>query len=182
MPLVAEDGTCVDGANAFVTREEFIAFAELYYPGTTVPDTTVTDGAIVRASLWLSSYPAWNGTPACDCDHALAWPRSGATTCDGCDIASNVVPEAVKQATYAAALTELASPGALTPTITPGQQAKREKVDVIEVEYMTPQDQGVYQGQYDPTVALRPVLTQVQDMLKCLATFPGKAVPWPFVA
>lgn len=183
MPLIAEDGSCIEGSNAFVTREELIAFAELYYPATTVPDSTATDGAIVRASLWLSTYPLWNGSRACNCRGLLAWPRSGVVDCDGCEIADNVIPEFVKQATYIAALAELASPGALTPTITPGKQVKREKVSVIEVEYMTPSDQGAYDGKADPLVVLRPVLTQVRDLLRCVATFPGaNNTSWPWVA
>lgn len=181
MPLVVETGSCVAGANAFVTRAEFIEFAELYYPGTTVPDTTATDGAIVRASLWLSSYPSWEGSKACDCTTLLAWPRSGVTDCDGCEYDDDVIPEIVKQATYIAALVELASPGSLTPSITPGQRVKRNKVDVIEQEFMTPVEQGFYKGQLNPIESLRPVLTQVRDLLKCVATFPGTAVPWPFV-
>jgi hypothetical protein len=183
MPLIVENGTCVAGANAFVSRAEFIAFAALYYTATTVPDTTETDGAIARASLWLSTFPIWNGVRTCDCGSLLAWPRTGTTDCSGCSIDSDVVPEAIKQATYIAAMFELATPGALTPSITPGQQAKREKVDVIEVEYMTASDQGVNTGRYDPVTALRPVLTQVQDLLKCLAVFKGgPATPWPWVA
>lgn len=182
MALIIENGTCVAGANAFVTRAEFIAFAALYYPATTVPDSTATDGAIVRASLWLSSYPNWEGTKVCDCVSTLAWPRSGVTDCDDCTIASNVIPEVIKQATYIAALAELADPGSLTPTIVPGQQAKREKVDVIEVEYMTPADMLAYKGKANPAVDLRPVLTQVRDLLKCIASFPGNVTPWPWVA
>lgn len=181
MPLVVEDGTCVAGANAFVSRAEFIAFAALYYPATTVPDSAATDGAIVRASLWLSSFPTWEGVKTCDCTTVLAWPRSGVSDCDDCLIDDDVIPEVIKQATYIAAMAELASPGSLTPTITPGRQTKREKVDVIEVEYMTPAEQNLYKGRTDPVNALRPVLTQVQDLLKCIATFPGGAVPWPFV-
>lgn len=181
MVLIAEDGTCVDNSNAFVTRNEFIAFAALYYPGTTVPNDTTTDGAIVRASLWLSSYPTWEGSRACDCGSLLAWPRSGATDCNNCDIDDDVIPDVVKQATYIAAFTELTSPGALTPTITPGQRVKRNKVDVIEQEYMTPVEQGMHKGQLNPVESLRPMLTQVSDLLRCLASFPGGAVPWPFV-
>jgi hypothetical protein len=182
MALVVEDGTCVAGANAFVSRANFIAFAALYYPSTTVPDDETTDGAIARSSLWLSTFPVWDGTRACDCGSLLAWPRSGVTDCSGCAIDADVIPEALKQATYIASLAELTTPGVLTPSITPGLQAKREKVDVIEVEYMTAMDQGIYPGRYNPVTALRPVLTQVQDLLKCMAVFPGgPAVPWPFV-
>lgn len=181
MPIVVEDGTCVAGANAFVSRQEFIDFGALYYPATTIPDTEASDGAIVRTSLWLSSYPIWNGAKVCDCVNILAWPRSGVVDCDGCTFDSDSIPEIIKQVTYIGSLAELVSPGALTPTITAGLQVKREKVDVIEVEYMTPSDQNLYKGQ-NPLVSLRPVLTQATDLLRCMASFPGNAVPWPWVA
>jgi hypothetical protein len=52
---------------------------------------------------------------------------------------------------------------------------------VIEVEYMTPIDQGAAPS--DPAATLRPVLTAVRDLLKCMASFPdGSNVPWPWVA
>ena len=112
----------------------------------------------------------------------LAWPRTGVTDCNGDDVSDDEVPVEVKQATYEASLAELVSPGVLTPTITPGKQKKREKVDVIDISYMTPKDQGV-SGSLDPVESLRPVLTTVSDLLKCMATLPdGKNVPWPWTA
>lgn len=184
MALVVENGSCVPTANAFVTRQELIDYAADYLPGTTVPDDTTTDGAILRGSSWLSAFPDWDGQQTCGRgNQGLAWPRTGVTDCAGDTVPDDEVPIEVKQAAYAAALAELSSPGILTPTITPGQQAKREKVDVIEVEYMTPKDQGVPDGTYDPADSLRPLLTQVQDLIKCMASIPGTAaIPWPWVA
>ena len=47
---------------------------------------------------------------------------------------------------------------------------------------MTPVEQGV-KGTVDPTETLRPVLTTVKDLLRCMATIPtGKNTPWPWVA
>jgi hypothetical protein len=66
---------------------------------------------------------------------AAAWPRTGATDIEGDAIAPDVVPLEVERATYEAALRELAAPGSLLPDFTPAQQVKREKVDVIDVEY-----------------------------------------------
>ena len=183
MALTVEDGTCIATANAFVARVDLIAFAADYYPTTTVVDDTTTDGAIMRASLWLSSYPDWDGTMACGRGlQGLAWPRSGAVDCNGDSVPDDEVPFEVKQATYLAALAEISTPGLLSPIITPGQQTKRVKVDVIEEEYMTPADQGA-KGSKNPVETLRPVLTAVNDLLKCFGTFPdGVNVPWPWVA
>jgi len=183
MSLVVETGACVPTANAFVTRAALIAWAGDYYPDVAVGDDTDTDAAILRASAWLSTFPDWDGTLACGRGlQGLAWPRSGVTDCNGDAIPDDEVPVEVVQATYLAALAELSAPGVLSPTITPGKQRKREKVDVIEVEYMTPTEQGV-KGSADATETLRPVLTAVSDLLKCLATLPdGTDTPWPWVA
>jgi len=182
MTLVVEDGSCVASANAFVSRDALITFAADYYPSNIPAYDETTDGAILRASSWLSTYPDWDGTMACGRGlQGLAWPRSGVVDCNGDTIPNDEVPVEVQQATFLAALAEIASPGVLTPTVTPGKQVKRVKVDVIEQEFMTPVDQG--DGGVDPTKMLRPVLTAIQDLLKCLAALPdGANTPWPWVA
>lgn len=184
MALIEEDGSCVPMANALVTRAEFLAYVADYRPDLTIADDVTTDAAIMRASRWISVYPEWEGEQTCGRGlQGLALPRTGMVDCNGDNVPDDEVPDEVKQATFLAAIAELASPGILSPTITPGQQTKRVKVDVIEEEYMTPKDQGFFDGTTDPSVALRPVLTAVQDLLRCLATMPGGAqVPWPFVA
>ncbi len=183
MALTVEDGTCIAAANAFVTRAALIAFATEYYPASIPADDTDTDAGIMRASAWLSIFPEWDGTMSCGRGlQGLAFPRTGVTDCNGDAIPSDEVPHEVENATFIASLAEIAEPGLLSPTITPGKQAKREKVDVIEVEYMTPKDQGAA-GSKDPTETLRPVLTAVNDWIKCMATMPdGSTVPWPWVA
>ena len=183
MSLEIETGSCVPTANAFVSRAGLIAYATDYYPDLTVADDTDTDAAIMRASAWLTSFPDWDGAMKCGRDlQGLAWPRTGVTDCNDDAVPDDEVPAEVEQATYLSALAELSSPGVLTPTITPGKQKKRVKVDVIEEEYMTPKDQGVT-GSADPIETLRPVLTAITDLLKCMATLPdGKNIPWPWVA
>lgn len=86
----------------------------------------------------------------------LAWPRTGATDFSGAAILSDEVPIEVQYATYEAALRELVTPGSLSPDYVPGQQVKREKVDVLETEYTTPAE-GV-----NP---VRPVVSVIMDML-----------------
>jgi hypothetical protein len=160
-----------------------IAFAADFYPDTTVADTTDTDAAIMRASAWLSSFPDWDGAMTCGRGlQGLAWPRTGVTDCEDDAVSDDEVPAEVEHSTFVASLAEIATPGILTPTITPGQQTKRVKVDVIEQEFMTPVDQGV-KGSADPKETMRPVLTAITDLLKCMATLPdGSSTPWPWVA
>ena len=182
MALILETGACVANANAFVSRAALIAFATDYYPSAIPADDTTTDAGILRASSWLSSYPEWDGAMSCGRGlQGLAWPRSGVTDCNGDAIPDDEIPFEVEQATFLASLAEIASPGILTPTVTPGEQVKRVKVDVIEQEFMTPVEQG--DDSSDPSKTLRPVLTAVRDLLKCLGTLPDdSATPWPWVA
>lgn len=179
MPLIVEDGSCVAGADSFVS----LAGADSHfanYGGFWAGDDPDKESALRRAALWLSTYIVWDGSKACG-GNMLAWPRAGVTDCDGNAVADNVVPQQVIFAQLAAASVELQSPGAMTPSVTTGKQTKRVKVDVIEEEYMTPQDMGVPSGTYDPIAASRQVLTQVNDLIKCFATVPGRKVPWPKV-
>jgi len=136
----------------------------------------------MRGSAWLSTFPEWDGEMTCGRGlQGLAWPRAGVEDCNGDDIPDDEVPIEVQQATYIAALAELESPGVLAPVITPGKQKKSVKVDVIAESYMTPVEQGI--TNVDPVAALRPVLTAVSDLLRCVASLPdGKNVPWPWVA
>jgi len=176
MSLIVEDGTCVPTANAFVTRDELIEYAVDYYPATIVGYDETTDSAILRASRWLSSYPEWDGTMACGRGlQGLAWPRLGVIDCNGDSIPDDEIPIEVKQATFLAALAELSSPGILEPTIDPGKRQTSVKVDVIAVTYAEPTSSDID--------ALRPVITSISDILKCIATLPdGLKVPWPWVA
>ncbi len=183
MALVVEDGSCVVLANAFVIRQALIDYAADHLPGTTVADDETTDGGILRASSWLSSFPDWDGSMKCGRGlQGLAWPRTGVTDCNGDKVPDDDIPFELEHATFLASLAEISTPGILSPTITPGEQVKRVKVDVIEQEFMTPKDQGVTTPK-NPVETLRPVLTAVNDLLKCMASFPdGVNTPWPWVA
>lgn len=183
MALIVETGSCIVDANALVTRNELIAYAANYFPGTVVGDNEITDSAIMRASSWLSSFPDWNGSMTCGRGlQGQAWPRTGVVDCNGDSVPDDEVPIEVKQSSYIAALAELTSPGVLTPIITPGKQRKSVKVETIQESFMTPVEQGIKVFK-DPVEMLRPVLTAIRDLLKCLATLPdGIKVPWPWVA
>lgn len=63
-----------------------------------------------------------------------AWPRTGATVSRQA-IPTDVVPLAWEHASYAAALYEAQNPGGLSVATSQAAVIKREKVDVLEVEY-----------------------------------------------
>lgn len=74
------------------------------------------------------------GQPTGGFEQERAWPRTGAVA-SGQSIPSGVVPVAIKQASYHAAYQEALSPGCLSVAASASGAVKREKVDVLEVEY-----------------------------------------------
>lgn len=129
-------------------------------------DNTAKEAALLRASAYVDGLGIapdgrllWPGTKAGGRTQLRAWPRIGAQDIDGVAIDPLSVPIEVEHATYEAALRELVTPGSLSPDYTPGAQIKREKVDVLEVEYQTVSDGG---PGVNPT---RPVIVAVLELL-----------------
>lgn len=176
MPLIVEDGTCVADADSWVSLGQARTLAASY--GFTLPDDDDEAETVLRfGALWLSNNFHWKGSRACSVS-LLAWPRTGVTDCEDAAVADDAIPLQIKIAQVYAA----ANRTVLNPIVTPGQQVKREKVDVIEVEYMTPRDQGVADGAYDPSLAARPILSFVDDLIGCFGIDDSQpALPWPFV-
>lgn len=100
-------------------------------------------------------------------NQSLEWPRSGAFDAECNAIASDEIPQEIIDACCELAIIELADPGSLSPTVTPGQIEKRIKVDTIEIEYA-----GASASVYDQ----RPVPTVVDDILSSLLT--GSSSPY----
>lgn len=75
------------------------------------------------------------GVPTGGFAQERAWPRTGAKAY-GQDIPDSVIPVAVEHASYAAAHHEAFFPGSLSVAATHAGAVKREKVDVLEVEYV----------------------------------------------
>ncbi len=132
---------------------------------------TVTDpqreAALLRASEALDGiygprFPGKKATRA----QVRAWPRVGAVDhCADEPIPETETPAQVETAAYALALAELQSPGSSTPTLTLGTSVKRQKVGNIEREFFSPEE-----GVPITIESLRPVLTAVEDALRCLLT------------
>jgi len=165
MALTVEDGTGLTDSDAYIS----LADAEAYYldyQGAAWDSTssdTLKNSAIRRAARYLDGM-RWKGRRTHERAQSMDWPRYGATDCDGSTIPSNEVPIEVARANALLAFYELANPGGLDPTVTISTLAKREKVDVIEVEY-----RGVA-----PTVqSSRPVVTAAMDLIQCLTLAGG---------
>lgn len=176
--LLIEDGTCVAGADSWVDLTDANAYFANYGGFWTGTDE-LKEAALRRAALWLSTSFRWNGQKTCNVN-MLAHPRTGLADCDGNAIPDDEIAQQVIFAQLSAASYELRYPGGLTPAVSTGKQVLKEKVDVmIDVTYMTAEQQGVTKP-IDSIAAQRPVLTQINDLLRCFASV-GNNVPWPFV-
>lgn len=137
MALIVEDGTNVANAESFAT----VAFADAYHLAmgntTWAGATLAKEQALRRATAVLDGY-SWAGFRTHGRLQALSWPRSGVVDVEGLGVGTAEIPSGLQKATVELALRELVTPGSLTPDFVAGASVKREKVDVLEVEYANP--------------------------------------------
>ena len=134
MALIIEDGSGVSNANSYASVGTVDAYHTSRGNATWTGDTTPKEAAILRAMDYIEGMP-WKGQRAIYTS-TLEWPRLNDLDRSGYPIAADTVPQGVILALCAAALVELVTPGALAPVLERGGMVKREKVDVIETEYM----------------------------------------------
>ena len=132
-------------------------------------DDVAKQAALIRASTYIdgkyqfqNACGRWeslfSGSKTGGRAQALQWPRTGAADNEGSAIPADEIPTEIEQATYEAALREIAAPGSLSPDYVATNAIKRQKVDVLEIEYQSaaPGSGGV------PT---RPVITVVDELV-----------------
>lgn len=129
MALTVEDGTGVDGADSYNTVADIRAYAAARGLALPVDDAAVEPLAVLAAD-WLETFRARYQGSKTDAANALQWPRYGVAI-DGYVVAHDEIPLLLKQAHAQAAIEAQAAP--LTARAAAG--IRREKVDVIEVEY-----------------------------------------------
>lgn len=129
MAFTVEDGSVVAGANSYASLADAATFhtdrANTAWTGA----DAVKQSALIRATDYIEQKYAnrWKGSPT-DVDQSLSWPRYAVAD----NVDSDEIPERLKQAVCILALEALSAD--LNPVL--GRAVKREKVDVIEVEYM----------------------------------------------
>lgn len=138
MALTVETGTGSASSDALVS----LADADTYHEAKgnaawAAGDDSDKETAIRRATSALNGYN-WQGVRTNGRSQALAWPRAGVVDREDLAIASDEIPQEIVDACCELALRELATPGVLTPDLTPGDAVKREKVGSLEVEYANP--------------------------------------------
>lgn len=133
MSIVTEDGTGRADAETFIS----VADASSYHSDrgnaawAALASDALREQALRRATDYLEQVYGlkWKGKRTKH-TQALSWPRYDVCA-NGFDVDSDVVPVAVQRACAEMALK--AAAGELAPDV--GRLAKREKVDVLEVEY-----------------------------------------------
>jgi len=132
MALIEEDGSIVDGANTYASLSYVDTFcSDLGLTSWASCSTTAREAAILRGMAYIESL-SFKGYKS-DADQSLKWPRDGAYDEDGYAIEDDAIPTNLLRAVARAAYEESVSSGTLQATRTGG--VKREKIDVIEIEY-----------------------------------------------
>ena len=132
MALIIEDGTIVAGANSYVTVAELDSWATLYGITLNAADEAAKEVIILKGAAYVESFRAEFDGNKVESTQPMQWPRENVTI-DGFDFPSNEIPQDLKNAQLQAAVETDAGADLQANQ---GQTVKREKVDVIEVEYM----------------------------------------------
>jgi hypothetical protein len=124
--IIVEDGSIVAGANSYVSESELTTYAT--DRGITL--TGSADVLIIKSMDYIESQD-FIGTKSTQ-DQPLQWPRNSAYI-DGYLFPSDEIPEELKDAQMA---TAISIDMGVDPLSTVERAVKKEKVDVIEIEYM----------------------------------------------
>lgn len=167
MALTVEDGTGLIDADAFVSVE----YCDTYCNDRELTDwldgDADPDGAIRRATSFLTNSYVWKGVKLRGRLQAQAFPRMDVQDEEGNAVDPNSVPLEVLQACCELAAYERANPGALAPSVTLTDRVRREKIGPLEIEYV---------NTATSLVDARPVLLNVDDMISGLLA-EGSASP-----
>lgn len=128
MALVVETGAGLLNAQAYADAAAYTAWHTAYYGAAPDATTQAIEAAILRAVAYMNGLD-WVGIPAQGRLQALSWPRGWASDRDGYGIGGDVVPREVIEAQHMLTVTEIATPGALAPSVI----ARDQKV-LVEVK------------------------------------------------
>lgn len=156
MALIVETGEGVSGANSYIALADAQSFIDAR--GLSV---TLTEGLLLSAMDPLSAV-RFKGAKA-DKDNPLNWPRKGVVDCEGFDVAENEIPQGVIAAQIWIAYYSEQGIDASASTST--QQIKKEKVDVIEIEY--------FESAGTASAVSAMTMPNVKNSLQCFITASG---------
>ena len=126
MAITVEDGTIVANANSYASEAELTAYATAR--GVTL--TAGTEQLLIQAMDYIEQQ-SFKGDKQTK-DQSLVWPRYNVEI-DGFWLDSDEIPQLLKDAQMEAAMAVDAD---TDPLANVEREVKKEKIDVIEVEYM----------------------------------------------
>ena len=138
MAIIVETGAIVADSNSYVTEAELTTYAA--DRGVTI--TGATDELLIRANDYLETLN-FKGNRYTK-EQSIQWPRSGVWI-DGFSVDVDEIPEDLKTAQLALAIEIDSGNDPLAPV---ERATKKEKVDVIEVEYMDGTRDSTYAPSY----------------------------------
>lgn len=133
MAFVVETGAGVPNANSYASVSAADGYvADRGIAGWTPLTNSVKEQALIKATDYLEATyrDAWKGNRI-TATQSLSWPRSNVIV-DGFLLPADTVPFAVE---YACIEMALRAASGETLIADQGQRVKREKIDVIEIEY-----------------------------------------------
>jgi hypothetical protein len=132
MALIVEDGSQVTSSNSYVSRADYIAYA--LDRGVTIADTSAADVQLLKAAEFIDEHEdnlkGWRVTR----DQSMSFPRNNLYI-DNWYWSSTEIPRQVTLCQMAYALDINSGIDIYNPPQNPNLFTKREKIDVIEVEY-----------------------------------------------
>lgn len=132
MALIIETGAIIAGADSYVSVTDCDTYHTARGNSAWTGTDAVKEYALRKAVAYLDGHyrNRLKGYMVDPISQNLAWPRYDVVI-DGVTLASNIIPQRVKDAQCELALIALSSD--LAPNVSAG--IKREKVDVLETEY-----------------------------------------------
>ena len=133
MAIIVEDGTIVTGSNSFITRADYIAFAESI--GVTITDDVTADEQLIKAGNFINAHENNLKGTLVERDQSMAYPRHDLVI-DGWYWLSTEITAQVIDAQIYLALDLNAGEDLYNRSQNPNLATKREKIDgAVEVEY-----------------------------------------------
>ena len=133
MAIVVETGASITGANSYVTTDDLRDYADLR--GLSYPSDDVDiEILLIKATDYLESFrDRYKGDKSAS-TNALQWPRTDVYI-DGYLLSKTTIPEELKNAQIQIALDAQSVEISPNELVSDKGDRKKEKVDVIEVEY-----------------------------------------------
>ena len=140
MTMIVEDGSIVANANSYMSLVEFQAYWT--DRNTIITQTAVEqEAALIVSTQYIDQNYDWKGSIVSSVQ-ALDWPRSGATDGEGRAIASNIIPQQLKNALAEYGYRQLTT--AISPDSGVGGAVTKQRDKLGSLETETEYEEGTY--------------------------------------